>query len=129
MTDFIEGKIKVENGEGVFSNGTIALPKREFSSEAKKVFDAGRALWLYYHQTIGANKYTEFYGNYNINASLYDIRKTFQGEKNGRMNSKSKDNYYNELMSTLREALRILGDMKITPKVYEYGFLLVTDVD
>jgi hypothetical protein len=44
MTDFIAGKIKVENGTGVFNNGTIALPKREFSKEAKAVFDAGREL-------------------------------------------------------------------------------------
>jgi hypothetical protein len=39
------------------------------------------------------------------------------------MNTKSKDDKYNELIANLREALNILAK-KIEPKVYEYGFLL-----
>jgi len=44
MSDFIAGKIKVSNGDGVFNNGEVALPKREFSAEAQAVVDAGREL-------------------------------------------------------------------------------------
>jgi hypothetical protein len=44
MTEFIAGKIKIENGTGIYNNGQIALPKREFSKEAKAVFDAGKEL-------------------------------------------------------------------------------------
>ena len=61
---------------------------------------------------------------YNVNASLYDIREYFQGRSgNGRMNAKSEDEKYNELIGNLREKLNILAQ-KIEPKVYEYEFLL-----
>lgn len=52
-----------------------------------------------------------------------NIREHFQ-ERNEkeRMNNKSKDEHYNELIGNLREALKILAD-KIKPKVFEYGFL------
>ncbi|MDO4725744.1 MAG: hypothetical protein Q4A56_00790 [Porphyromonadaceae bacterium] len=52
-----------------------------------------------------------------------NIREHFQ-ERNekGRMNNKSEDEHYNELIDNLREALKILAD-KIKPKVFEYGFL------
>ena len=38
------------------------------------------------------------------------------------MNYTSTDERYNELMANLRLALKNLGE-KITPKIYEYGFL------
>jgi hypothetical protein len=87
--------------------------KREFSSVAQAVFDAGRELWRYYHSQNDCN----------VNASLYDIREYFQ-ERNdkGKMNSKSNDERYNELIARLREHLRTLAH-KIEPKIYEYGFL------
>ena len=57
------------------------------------------------------------------NASLYDIKKFFQQRNaNGKMNNKSDDEKYNELMGNLREALKVLAQ-KIEPKVYEHGFL------
>ncbi|MCL2072891.1 MAG: hypothetical protein FWH18_03140 [Marinilabiliaceae bacterium] len=88
--------------------------KREFSTEATKVFDAGRELWKYYHAQQ----------NININASLYDIREYFQGRnEKGKMNNKSQNETYNALMENLRTELKILAQ-KIEPKVYEYGFLL-----
>ena len=99
--------------------------KREFSKEAQAVFDAGKALWKYYHgQDM---KFFEFkFGKekYNVNASLYDIREYFQGRnEKGTMKNKSEDQKYNELIGNLRLALNILAK-KIEPKVYEYGFLL-----
>ena len=88
----------------------------EFSKEAKAVFDAGREIWRYYHQNARRNDYNE-------NASLYDIKEHFQGRnEKGRMNTRSDDETYNGLMATLRLALKDLAT-KITPKIYEYGFL------
>jgi hypothetical protein len=97
------------------------LPKREFSKEAKAVFDAGRELWKYYHSKgTKDNPYSSF----NVNASLYDIREFFKGRsEKGRINTKSDDKKFNELDTNLKEALKILAE-KIEPKVYEYGFLL-----
>jgi hypothetical protein len=62
-------------------------------------------------------------GTYNVNASLYDIKEFFQQRNaNGKMNNKSEDEKYNELIGNLREALKVLAQ-KIEPKVYEHGFL------
>jgi hypothetical protein len=59
----------------------------------------------------------------NVFSSLYDIREHFQGRiDKGKMNNKSEDTHYMELIGTLRAKLKILAD-KIAPKVYEYGFL------
>lgn len=113
MTDFIKGKIKSESEDNLFGNGTNASVKREFSEEATAVFDAGRELWKYYHSKP----------NVNVNASLYDIRAYFQGRNaKGRMNSRSDDETYMELIGELRNQLGFLAD-KIKPKIYEYGFL------
>ena len=61
--------------------------------------------------------------DYNANASLYDIREYIQGRNDkGRVNSKSDDVTYMELIGNLRAQLAILADA-IKPKVYEYGFL------
>ncbi|MBX3164046.1 MAG: hypothetical protein KF900_06155 [Bacteroidetes bacterium] len=115
MTDFINGKLKIENDKpDLFGNTKQAKPiKREFSNEAQSVFNAGRELWKYYHAQKGIN----------VNASLYDIREHFQGRNDkGKMNNKSQDEHYMKLIGTLRENLKILAN-KIAPKVYDYGFL------
>lgn len=113
MTDFINGKIKTENETDLFGTSSNKNKKREFSEEAKDVFDAGRELWKYYHRQP----------NVNVNASYYDIRVHFQGRNaKGRMNSKSDDEKYMELIGELRNKLNFLND-KIKPKIYEYEFL------
>lgn len=106
-------------------NKQIASPMAQhdkplvFSEEAKAVFDAGRELWKYYHEIASQARND----GYNVNASLYDIREYFQGRNaQGRMNSKSDDSNYMELISELRNKLNFLAD-KIKPKVYEYEFL------
>jgi len=119
MTDFINGKLKSEqkNQDGLFEsepiNGVYNNQPRQFSIEAQAVFDAGRALWKYYHQQKDIN----------VNASYYDIREHFQGRNDaGRMNARSDDATYTALIGELREKLNQLAD-KIKPKIYEYGFL------
>ena len=108
----------------VCDSSFVGMTKREynpliFSPEATAIFDAGRELWKYYHQTASQNRNVV----YNVNASLYDIREYFQGRNDkGRMNSKSDDTRYMELIGTLRSQLAVLAD-KIKPKVYEYEFL------
>jgi len=110
MTDFIAGKI--EYASNLFTNGK-KRKKLLFSAEAKAVFTAGRKLWTYYHSQPKCND----------NAGLYDIREFFQGRNaSGKMNNKSNDETYNELIGNLRLALKTLAK-KIEPKVYEYGFL------
>lgn len=119
MTNFINGKLKAEKSETntLFDNeakvGVYDNQPREFSTEAKAVFDAGRELWKYYHAQEDIN----------ANASLYDIREYFQGRNDkGRMNSRSNDAIYTDLISDLRKNLKVLAD-KIIPKIYEYEFL------
>jgi hypothetical protein len=117
MTDFIKGKIKPEQKiEGqLFAEEIINSDNkaREFSQEATAVFNAGLELWKYYHS----------FNAIIPNASLYDIREFFQGRNDkGRMNAKSTDQKYTELISDLRQKLNLLAD-KIAPKVYEYEFL------
>lgn len=113
MTDFINGKIKIENVTNLFGTTENQTLKRDFSEDATAVFDAGRKLWKYYHSKP----------NVNVNASLYDIREYFQGRNDrGIMNSKSDDETYMELINELRNRLNFLAD-KIKPKIYEYEFL------
>ena len=113
MTDFINGKLKTESTTNLFSSEITNNNPLQFSEEAKEVFNAGRELWKYYH----AQK------NINVNASFYDIREHFQGRNDqGRMNSKSTDEKYTNLLYELREKLNFLAE-KITPKIYEYEFL------
>ena len=118
MADFLSGRLgreKAETGD-LFAGNLDLIPKEPvvFSPEAQAVMDAGRDLWRYYHAQPNANP----------NAALYDIRLHFQGCKpNGHMNPKSDDARYTELISTLRERLKLLAK-KIEPKVYEHGFLL-----
>jgi hypothetical protein len=145
MTDFMKGKIQPEvQNEDLFSNacqpelvsGSPEMLKQVqhdrgliFSPEATAVFHAGRELWTYYHTHPSTSSgYATSSGYveskpYNVNASLYDIREHFQGRnEKGRMNSKSNDARYMELISELRSQLAVLAD-KIKPMVYEYGFL------
>ena len=117
MFDFINGKIK----NGTLDDCFIPNIPLDFSAEAKAVFSAGCEIWRYYHKNAKADKY-------NANASLYDIKEYFQGRgesingKKGKMNAKSEDSHYNDLIADLRIALQNLAD-KITPKIYEYEFL------
>lgn len=123
MTDFINGKIKIEDNEDkLFEAKPKQTEKLVFSDQAQAVFDAGRELWKYYHATINDSR-NEWKGDKNVNASLYDIRAYFQGRNEaGRMNSSSDDAKYMELINKLREEIKKLAT-KIEPKVYEYGFL------
>ena len=115
MIGFIDGKI-IKNGySNLFEQQEDKFwIKREFSTEAQNVFEAGKNLWRYYHEQPKCN----------VNVSLYDIREYFQGRnENGKMNNKSSNETYNELIVKLRFALKILAK-KIEPKVYEYRFLI-----
>jgi hypothetical protein len=113
MTQYIKGKIKIEQSADLFDSEESQSEPLIFSDAAKSVFDAGQELWKYYHQQP----------NINANASLYDIRAHFQGRNaKGRMNSKSDDKKYMELIKTLRNELKELAK-KIEPKVYKYEFL------
>ena len=123
MADFIKGKVKAEKSEhGLFNHpcpsiGGEFVPLK-FSAEAKAVFDAGRKLWRYYHSFPSHGG-----AGVVVNASFYDIREYFQGRNDkGKMNNKSTDMKYNELIGNLREKMKGLAK-KIEPKVYEYGFL------
>jgi len=114
MSEYISGKIKIEKENDLFEdNVNKRKGKIIFSPEAKEVYNAGLELWKYYHAQ----------SRINIDASFYDIRMYFQGEKNGRMNNKSNDDEYNNLINDLRDKMKILAK-KIEPKIYEYGFLL-----
>ncbi len=118
MTDFLRGKIlhNYSNTNLFAKSQTNKNGKDEplvFSSESQAVFDAGLKLWKYYQSKP----------NVNVNASLYDIREYFQGRnKQGKMNNKSSDEKYNQLIENLKYKLKILSE-KIEPKVYKYGFL------
>lgn len=119
MTNFVNGKLQIEKPtvHSLFENDPeteIDYHKpRQFSTQAQAVFDAGRALWTYYHAQ----------NDINVNASLYDIREHFQGRNDkGRMNARSEDNKYAALIGNLRNTLNELAD-KIKPKIYEHEFL------
>jgi hypothetical protein len=114
ITKFIQGKLRNDNTQqNLFSEVDHRTTPLKFSPEAHEVFDAGRELWKYYHAQPKCN----------VNASLYDIREHFQGRnEQGKMNNKSDDLTYTNLIATLRDKLKKL-QRKIEPKVYEYGFL------
>jgi hypothetical protein len=119
MTDFIKGKDtepinKASEPLVLFGNTkTIRNTPLEFSESAMAVFNAGLQLYKYYHQQP----------NCNVNAALYDIREHFQGRNEaGKMNNKSGDATYTQLIAALRDSLKILA-REVETKVYEYGFL------
>ena len=96
MTDFLKDKVR--------------------SPEAEKVYQAWLALWRYYHEACSKDQYL-------ANASLYEIREYFQWRnEKGKMNAKSSDETYTELIGNLRAELKNLAN-KIADKVYEYEFL------
>ncbi|MDY2843683.1 MAG: hypothetical protein SOT81_06825 [Treponema sp.] len=137
MSDFLNGKRETGhgtrggNGNDLFANTradsnldetgqnqressqSSYVPLENLSAEAQSVYDAGLALWKYYHSMPDAA----------ADASFYDIRKYFQGTNaSGKMNASSDDARYTELIAALREKMKTLG-AKIAEKVYEYGFL------
>jgi len=113
MTQFIQGKLKHESNADLFGAKQQRTTPLLFSAEAQAVFNAGRELYTYYHKQPACN----------VNASLYDIREHFQGRNEaGKMNNKSNDGTYMDLINALRATLRLI-EKKIEPKVYEYGFL------
>jgi len=117
MTDFISGKTDVSVvREELFHNpNPTRTEPLVFSAEAKAVFDAARKLWRFFHAQDDCN----------VNASVYDIREYFQGRNDkGKMNNRSDDQTYTNLIAQLRDTLKLLA-RKIEPKVYEYGFLKV----
>ena len=121
MSNFIKAKLKTNGNGNLIDNQTPINTPLIFSPEATAVFEAGRELWKYYH----SQEFPVYLGGngYNVNASLYDIKEYFQGrDKKGKMNNKSKDETYNQLIAILREKINILAQ-KIEPKVYLYGFL------
>ena len=122
MMSFIGGKIIQNRYSSLFEQEDELCIRREFSSEAKNVFDAGRQLWRYYHAIISSPTGGGREGA-SVNASFYDIREYFQGrDDKGKMNNKSADEKYNDLIGALRVEMKILAS-KIEPKVYDYGFL------
>jgi hypothetical protein len=113
MIKFIQGKLKPEDNGDLFGKQVHRTTPLNFSLEATAVFEAGRALWTYYHRQPKIK----------VNASFYDIRAYFQGrDDKGRMNNNSEDRHYLELIAELREKLKVLA-LKLEPKVYAYGFL------
>ena len=89
----------------------------KFSKEAKAVLEAGKALWIYYHEK------TKKLRTPPVDASLYEIREFFkERNKQGRINTKSKDIKFAELDKALKSTLKKLAT-SIGTKVYEYGFL------
>lgn len=112
MSDFLQGKIKIETDGDIFTEKKSENLKIELSSESQSVYDSALELWKYYHSQSRTNP----------DASFYDIREHFQGTTNGRMNNKSNDETYNELILDLRNTMKLLAK-QIEPKVYEYGFL------
>ncbi len=129
LLDFIAGKIKSTEKDILGENKESFIPTKpmEFSIEAQNVLNAAKALYIYYHQMAGdvgtAWKINDKI-EYLPNAALYDIKEFFQGRnEKGRMNAKSEDLKYTELLNDLKNAQKILAQ-KIEPKIYEYGFLL-----
>ena len=123
MSKFINGKLKIKENADLYNGKTKKTSEKlEFSAQAKAVFNAGRELWKYYHTNF--DKVSNVVKvEYNVNASLYDIREHFQGRnEKGKMNNKSNDETYTKLIDNLRDRLKILAQ-KIEPKVYEYEFL------
>lgn len=119
IKDFLAGKIDVsatsQHDDGLFAQQTALASSNScgnFSPSAQAVYDAGLELWKYYHAQRNATP----------DASFYDIRKFFQGESKGRMNTTSDDETYTGLIGDLRAKQKVLAK-KIEACVYKYGFL------
>ena len=129
LLDFMAGRIKSNNDDFLGKNVQSFIPTKpmEFSIEAQNVLSAAKAIYVYYHQ-VASDKRNSWKINdqvkYSRNASFYDIKEFFQGRsEKGRMNPKSEDLKYTELLNNLKNAQKILAQ-KIEPKIYEYEFLL-----
>ncbi|MCL1947825.1 MAG: hypothetical protein FWF51_11865 [Chitinivibrionia bacterium] len=111
---FFEQEVNAKNN---FESNFMAnfLKDKILSATAKNTLDCAKELWKYYHSKQKVN----------VNASFYDIREYFQkrNDKTGKMNNKSEDAQYTELLENLREKMKILAQ-KIEPKIYEYEFLM-----
>ena len=114
MSDYLNGKIAPDTNMELFGVETVCTPSlQQMSPEAQAVYDAGLALWKYYHAQPNAL----------ADASFYDIRLHFQGTNDkGTMNAKSDDEHYTALIADLRDKMKLLAK-RIEPKVYAYGFL------
>lgn len=94
-------------------------PPIKFSKEAQAVLDAGRDIFIHYHEIASQTE------NYFVDASIYDIKEFFQGrDTKGKLKplSQCPDKEFIRLMGVLKEAQKVLAE-KIKPKIYEYGFL------
>jgi hypothetical protein len=119
VNDFIPFTAREVDAKDNFQSTLLSdfLKKRNLSKDAKNVYNMGKTLWKYYHQTIKQDDKAL------VDASLYEIREYFKGrDEKGRMKTKATDERFNELDAGLRLSLKILA-RKIQPKVYEYGFL------
>ena len=120
MIDILSGKTEFSLPEEEQKFLSFQMPvesensgKTEFSSAARAVLDAALPIYKYYQAQPNANP----------NASFYDIRQYFQGVgEKGRMNNKSADEKYNQLLAELGQAQKRLA-AKIADGVYRHGFL------
>jgi hypothetical protein len=114
MVRFLEGKVDVERGGSLWSEEKGSFRVLEhLSAEARAVYEAGKALWWYYHRQPDAKP----------DASPYNIQAYFQGrDAQGKVKPTSEDSTYRHLNQTLKEALETLAQ-KIAAKAYAYGFL------
>lgn len=113
MTKYIQGKLKQDVATTFFASEKQRTIPLELSKEASDVFGAGRQLWKYYQAQP----------NCNVNAALQDIREYFQRRNgSGKMINKSTDEHYMNLITDLRNKIKVLAK-KIEPMVYSYGFL------
>jgi hypothetical protein len=114
LSQYINGKLKIEHQLDLFGTKKHNNQALIFTKEATSVLDSGKKLWKYYHKQR----------NVNSNASLYDIREYFQGRgPSGKMNNKSEDETYMEIINDLRNNLKVLAE-NIAPKIYKYGYLI-----
>ena len=113
MTNFIKGKLSRDNIHSMFGLSEKQNDPLMFSEKANRVFNTGCELWKYYHSQNTSKP----------DAGLYDIKLHFQGKNDkGRMNAKSSDDRYTQLINELRQDLASLAE-KISEKAYTYGFL------
>lgn len=112
---FTEKEVEPKNNfESHFMNEYIKDNNIIFTQEAVGVLKAGLELYKYYHGKEDSNP----------NASFYDIRLYFQKtNKDGKMNSRSEDFRYMELLKKLKDTQRILAK-SIELKIYKYEFLI-----
>lgn len=116
INNWIPFKEKDVNSRDIMQSHFMSdfISNLELSDEAREVLEKAKELYTYYHTKADSNP----------NASFYDIKSYFQGVNDkGRVNSKSTDKKYNELLADLRSArLELLKS--IIPKIYDYGFLI-----